>query len=605
MTHVSHVPLSALSIDERANVRKTGRGAEPHFVGSIRAKGVIEPLTVRPNGKGYKVVNGGKRLAALQFLAEEKDATANGIAVTSEYPVPVVIRDESDADARDTSLITNIVRADMHPADECEAFADLHKNGKGLSVKEIAIRYGIDEKRVRQRLALGAQLSQSVRDAWRENKIDNADAQAFTLAPDHKAQDAVLTKLLKSEHGFDADEIRQAFKIDEDIGKMLEFVGIDAYEARGGRVTRDLFGTNHQASDHKLVKAMTAEKLDAIAEKLVKEDGWAWAEVVPDTNSKWQYGRLSYKQSPTREERALMDELQHLLESDTLSDDEYRKLEAEHDAIEAAVIARSFKPDHKAKSGCFVAFGWRGLEIDYGRTRPEDKKKIEAQERAAERKKKNKDADGKKEPANPVLSNAVMHRLSDQLTKAATKALVNDPSLALAAILAGFASGGDVVTVKSGGYNPRAPKFASALAGFMKQKHADQLQALAQVAANAISMTVFSADHPPLKNPDIAALSNAIKPADMNKALRESFDAKDYFNSVSKPFLLKAITEAINADEARKVSGKPKGEIAKFAITNVPKTGWLPPELRTDHYDGPAGSKKAKAAKPAAKKKAA
>lgn len=123
-----HVPLITLAVDQVANVRKTGRGAEPLFVASIRAKGIIEPLTVRKNGDGYKVVNGGKRLAALQFMATS-GGTAAGVPVDDNYPVPVIVRDEDDREARDTSLITNVVRAGMHPVDEYEAFAALVADG--------------------------------------------------------------------------------------------------------------------------------------------------------------------------------------------------------------------------------------------------------------------------------------------------------------------------------------------------------------------------------------------------------------------------------------------------------------------------------------------
>jgi ParB family chromosome partitioning protein len=68
--------------------------------------------------------------------------------------------------------------------------------------------------------------------------------------------------------------------------------------------------------------------------------------------------------------------------------------------------------------------------------------------------------------------------------------------------------------------------------------------------------------------------------------------------------VLKAISEAINPDEARKLASKTKADIWKWALDNLAKTGWLPKELRTVHYKGPGseGYKKpasdAKAAKP-------
>jgi ParB family chromosome partitioning protein len=94
-----------------------------------------------------------------------------------------------------------------------------------------------------------------------------------------------------------------------------------------------------------------------------------------------------------------------------------------------------------------------------------------------------------------------------------------------------------------------------------------------------------------------AMVINRIDGKDLNAALRKAFDAKDYFESVPKQLCIDALAEA--APKVPMNKSAPKAEIAKLAIANVPKTGWLPRELRTSHYDGPG------AEKPARKKKAA
>lgn len=67
-------------------------------------------------------------------------------------------------------------------------------------------------------------------------------------------------------------------------------------------------------------------------------------------------------------------------------------------------------------------------------------------------------------------------------------------------------------------------------------------------------------------------------------ALGGQMDYEDYFKSAPKSFVLKAIGEAINEDEARRVSSFKKPELAAFALANVPAKGWLLVELRTSHY---------------------
>jgi hypothetical protein len=48
-----------------------------------------------------------------------------------------------------------------------------------------------------------------------------------------------------------------------------------------------------------------------------------------------------------------------------------------------------------------------------------------------------------------------------------------------------------------------------------------------------------------------------------------------------------------------------KDEATKWCTTNVPPTGWLPPEIRTAHYKAPAKDAAAKPARPKMAKKAA
>jgi hypothetical protein len=88
-------------------------------------------------------------------------------------------------------------------------------------------------------------------------------------------------------------------------------------------------------------------------------------------------------------------------------------------------------------------------------------------------------------------------------------------------------------------------------------------------------------------------IADAIPAKIMNSALRKAFDAADYFAGAPKSFTIAAISEAVSADQARKLAGKKRSEIAKFATVNLVKTGWLPKLMRAAHYDGP----KAKAAK--------
>src|SRR5690606_37140257 len=103
--------------------------------------------------------------------------------------------------------MANIVRAPMHPVDEYEAFAELV--GEGMAIEDIAARYAMAEKAVRQRLALGG-LSPKVRAAWRDGHLAAEAAMHFTKAAIGE-QEKVLARLLKSRGRVTNWDARSAF----------------------------------------------------------------------------------------------------------------------------------------------------------------------------------------------------------------------------------------------------------------------------------------------------------------------------------------------------------------------------------------------------------
>lgn len=60
--------------------------------------------------------------------------------------------DGEGVDRAEASLAENVVRQDMHPADQSEEFHALHQGGTGT--EEIAARFGVSAHTVRQRLRL-------------------------------------------------------------------------------------------------------------------------------------------------------------------------------------------------------------------------------------------------------------------------------------------------------------------------------------------------------------------------------------------------------------------------------------------------------------------
>ena len=78
---------------------------------SIRARGVIQPIVVRPHGRGYQIVAGERRWRAAQRA---------GLS-----DVPVVVRPFDDAETLEIALVENIQRQDLNAIEEAQAYQRL------------------------------------------------------------------------------------------------------------------------------------------------------------------------------------------------------------------------------------------------------------------------------------------------------------------------------------------------------------------------------------------------------------------------------------------------------------------------------------------------
>ena len=168
------------------NVRKTGadQGIE-ELAASIATHGLLQPLVVRKAKRGkYAVIAGGRRLAALQLLADQE-------RIDPDHQVPCTLR-EANGDDREISLAENVIRAPMHPADQFEAYRAIIDDG--ATVPEVAIRFGVSESSVSKRLRLG-RLSPVILTAYRDGQLDLAQTEAFTLSDDHDAQERIFAEL--------------------------------------------------------------------------------------------------------------------------------------------------------------------------------------------------------------------------------------------------------------------------------------------------------------------------------------------------------------------------------------------------------------------------
>ncbi len=106
---------------------------------SIRALGVLQPLTVTPDGEaGFTVISGTRRLAA---------ATEAGLR-----EVPCLVRSLGDVERQELMLVENLQRANLSPLEEARALQGLLQLGHNQ--KSLAERLGKSPAHICRRLRL-------------------------------------------------------------------------------------------------------------------------------------------------------------------------------------------------------------------------------------------------------------------------------------------------------------------------------------------------------------------------------------------------------------------------------------------------------------------
>lgn len=364
---IQKIRLEMLHISD-LNPRKAVSEAHiESLASSIERFGLIHNLAGLMDAEGkVEIVAGGCRLRAIQLIAER----------SKTHPfttVPVKLAADA-SEAEDWANAENAAREDMTPADEIRAFGRM--KSRGATVPEIALAFAVTEARVYQRLAL-AGLPEPVLDALAAGEISLGTAKAFTLSDD----EALTLSLLDQVKGQAVSEgaIKNALHPDaiKATDRRARFVGIDAYEAEGGTVTRDLFSDEVFLASPALLDRLFTEKLDAARADLVETQGWAWAEARSEAwlnhyeLDQMKLARLyPIEGELTEVESEEYDELADLANGGVLDEDGEARLSELQ-----AILDGDYSEDQKAHAGCIILVNGSGKpEITAGLVRPEDKK---------------------------------------------------------------------------------------------------------------------------------------------------------------------------------------------------------------------------------------
>jgi ParB family chromosome partitioning protein len=452
------------------NVRKTvNQQSLAELKASIRAHGVLHNLIVVEKDRSpdrYEVIDGSRRLLALQELGREEDVESG-----KYLEVACDVR-ESHEYSSEVSLAANVVRDAMHPADEFEAFSALVDAGS--SIESISERFGCTAKHVEQRLKL-AKLDKALISAYRDGALTLECLEAFTVTDDKKEQLSVFKSLSKWQLEPKGIRRRLTDKLIRGSSSLAIFARAE-YEAAGGKVQSDLFGEDVYLLDGKLLQVQAEIKLENARQEVLCE-GWSWAKATLDRNW-WSFttGMTQINPLPVKIPKVLSDEKARLKkelgelcfdddneEARVNYNNEERRLEGLIEEVDEKIDAlKQYAPAKMKAAGCVLY-----LDED-GKLRVSRGWMTSAAAKSTKKADKPKKSKPKSEAAAPVkideaiISMSLTHDLAAARSEVARYAIASKADLALEVLTFSLACecfGG--VWFKAGPVNIEATAFLS------------------------------------------------------------------------------------------------------------------------------------------------
>jgi ParB family chromosome partitioning protein len=627
------IPFNKLVLSQ-ANVRRVKAGVSIEALAeSIARRSLLQSLSVRPvldaegNETGmFEVPAGGRRFRALELLVRQK-------RLAKTAPIPCIVKTEGLAE--EDSLAENTDREALHPLDQFRAFQTLRTKGQGE--EEIAAAFGVTAAVVRQRLKLAA-ASPALLDAYAEGAMTLDQLMAFCVSDDHARQEQVWATI---QRGWNKEPHIIRRMLTEGAVRATDqracFVGIEAYEAVGGIVMRDLFQDDDGGwfQDPALLDRLVAEKLAREADA-IRAEGWKWVEAAPDFPYGHRHGLRPLRGTNplTEAEQAAFDALR--VEYDALeeqhgeADEVPEAVEARLVEIEAAIEAfqnrpPKFDPADIVRAGAFVSIDRDGaLRVERGYVRPEDEPPVAAPDSDLDpsaTQARSTMTTATAEPSAEVpeedeglkaLPERLMTELTAHRTLALREALGNDWDTAFLAVLHAlclrlfYRSAADTcleIEAKSAGFGTQAPGLndtASAKAidvrheAWVKQLPATSgelwnalvgfdTDTRAALFAHCAALTINALHEPWNRRPGALAHADRLALAvglDM-AAAGWAPTVETYLGRVPKARILEAVREAKGEHAAQLIDHLKKPEMAQEAERLLAGTFWLPEPLRT------------------------
>lgn len=160
------------------------RTALEELADSIRAYGILQPITVRKmSGGAYELVAGERRLRAAELAGLET--------------IPAILMQVSDSDSAVMAFIENIQRQNLSFLEEAEGYRNMMED-YGLTQEELAAKLSKSQSSIANKLRI-LKLEDSVKKLLLEHHFTERHARALLKLPDEESRLFVLAQMIQEE----------------------------------------------------------------------------------------------------------------------------------------------------------------------------------------------------------------------------------------------------------------------------------------------------------------------------------------------------------------------------------------------------------------------
>jgi ParB family chromosome partitioning protein len=191
---IQHVPLAKIARNPAQPRTQFDPATIKELADSIRERGVLQPVLLRPSGDGYQLVAGERRYIATR----EAGFTT----------IPAIVRPLTDRESLLIALIENIQRENLNPIDEARAYYRLATE-YGLKHDEIGERVGKDRSTVSNIIRFN-NLPVDVQRLLESSKLSAGHARALLSVADSKHQTDLANSA--ASHGWSVRELEERAK---------------------------------------------------------------------------------------------------------------------------------------------------------------------------------------------------------------------------------------------------------------------------------------------------------------------------------------------------------------------------------------------------------